>query len=256
MKGAISSYEVVLSLQLYAVMLDTSFPQFPPRKILKLPGRLLPFLISTDESQFLSACDVLHSLFQSLQLYPNQDLITSLCDKFMDLFEPFLSQFIPDLPPSSQPSQYLRIQLNDPESRDCVARGCFRTLNLLIEFFKESMRKRSKQLVRLVMCCVSYREPTVQNDVLCSCLARRLLSRPACAYHSHRQRAVLHAVGSPILDDVQNAGAGVAHLSEVHVALCAYFIRDFGAKLSGAEFWLCERRDSAARRPASRRIAE
>ena len=166
-KGSISSYEVVLSLQLYAVMLDTSYTQFPTRKILKLPSRILPFLISTDEPQFLSACDVLHSLFQSLQLYPNNDLITSLCDKFMDLFKPFLSEFLSDLPSSGQSSQYLRIQLNDPDGRDCVARGCFRTLNLLIEFFKDSMRKYSKQLVRLVMCCISYREPTVQSDVLC-----------------------------------------------------------------------------------------
>ena len=65
-KGSISSYEVVLSLQLYAVMLDTSFTQFPARKILKLPTRILPFLISTDDPQFRSACDVLHSLFHAL----------------------------------------------------------------------------------------------------------------------------------------------------------------------------------------------
>ena len=169
-------------------MLDTSFTQFPARKILKLPTRILPFLISTDDPQFRSACDVLHSLFQSLQLYPNNDLITSLCDKFVDLFKPFLSQFVSDLPPSSQSSQYLRIQLNNPDSRDCVARGCFRTLNLLIEFFKDAMRKHAKQLVRLVMCCISHREPTVQCDVLCL-LSRSFipLSRPASTHYADRQ---------------------------------------------------------------------
>ena len=185
MKGSISSYEVVLSLQLYATMLDTSFSQFPTRKIRKLPSRILPFLISTDQPQFLSACDVLHSLFKSLQLYPNNDLITFLCDKFVDLFTPFLSEFVPEFASSGPSSQYLRIQMNDSESRDCVARGCLRTLNLLIEFFKESMRKYSKHLVRFVMCCLSYREPIVQNDVLCS-FHVSLIPRLAPTHRTHR----------------------------------------------------------------------
>lgn len=234
-------------------MLDTSFTQFPARKILKLPTRILPFLISTDDPQFRSTCDVLHSLFQSLQLYPNNDLITSLCDKFVDLFKPFLSQFVSDLPPSSQSSQYLRIQLNNPDSRDCVARGCFRTLNLLIEFFKDAMRKHAKQLGRLVMCCISHREPTVQCDVLCL-LSHSIipLSRPASTHYADRQRAVLDAVGSPLFGDVQNAGVGVAHLSEMHVEIRADCVRCVGAQLPRAEFWVRERRDSADRGVDSR----
>ena len=82
------------------------------------------------------------------------------------------------------------------------------------------------------------------------------LSRPASPHHSNRQRAVLNAVGSPVFGDVQNAGVGVAYLSEMHVEIRADSVRCVGAQLSGAEFWLRQWRDSADRGTHSRRNVE
>ena len=59
-------------------------------------------------------------------------------------------------------------------------------------------------------------------------------------------------MGSPLFGNVQNAGAGVAHLSEMHVEIRADCVRCVGAQLPRTEFWVRERRDSADRGVDSR----
>ena len=170
LKDSISSSEVILSLQLYSAMLDTSFAQLPSKKLLRLPLLLIPSLISTHSPQFMSACDVLRSLLRALQLYPNSDLIPTIRDLFIQLFQPFLSRFLIRFVPLTHASSscLLGMQLELSKGSAFVARGCLRTISMLFEFFQDTMRDAIPQLVTLITKCVGYRETFVLTEVMCT----------------------------------------------------------------------------------------
>lgn len=170
LKDSISSSEVILSLQLYSAMLDTSFAQLPSKKLLRLPLLLIPSLVSTHNPQFMSGCDALRSLLRALQLYPNSDLIPTICDLLIQLFQPFLSRFLVHFVPLTHTSSscLLSMQLELSKGSAFVARGCLRTLSMLFEFFQDTMRDAIPQLVELITKCVGYRETFVLTEITCT----------------------------------------------------------------------------------------
>lgn len=186
--------EVVLSMKLIIILMETPSAVFSSQSIAQFPTLLLPFLVSDRPSVSQPGYDLLSFLLQDQMAKHAFSVISQLFSSFTSLFSPFLSA-LPSLPISEilsslsahplhcesappfnipTPSSYsLQNHLQAPGGTTTLSRTYLRLLSLFITNTGTILTAHLEAAARTTLQCVCYEEKSVCLEVL----RRRLFLR-------------------------------------------------------------------------------
>ena len=179
--------EVVLSMKLIIILMETPSASFSSQSIAQFPTLLLPFLVSDRPSVSQPGYDLLSFLLQDQMAKHAFSVISQLFSSFTSLFSPFLSA-LPSLPISEilstlsahplhcesappfsipTPSSYsLQNHLQTPGGTTTLSRTYLRLLSLFITNTGTILTAHLEAAARTTLQCVCYEEKSVCLEVL------------------------------------------------------------------------------------------
>ena len=179
--------EVVLSMKLIIILMETPSASFSSQSIAQFPTLLLPFLVSDKSSVSQPGYDLLSFLLQDQMAKHAFSVISQLFSSFTSLFSPFLSA-LPSLPISEilstlsthplhcesappfnipTPSSYsLQSHLQAPGGTTTLSRTYLRLLSLFITNTGTILTTHLEAAARTTLQCVCYEEKSVCLEVL------------------------------------------------------------------------------------------